>query len=61
MGVVRGSVPRPNEVYSKNGSINCYRFHRRSMGGNDDGSDSVAFIVVKDGVIVGLGIIAIPS
>ncbi len=40
-----------DEVCFENGKIVRYVYHRKGEGGNDDGSDSTAFIEVKDGVI----------
>jgi hypothetical protein len=50
-----------DEICSKNGKINRYVFHRKGEGGNDDGSDSIAFVVVKDGVIQSFGFLVVPS
>ena len=50
-----------DEICSKNGKIERYVFHCKGEGGNDDGSDSVAFVVVKDGVIQSFGFLVVPS
>ncbi len=50
-----------DEICSKNGRIYRYVFHRKGEGGNDDGSDSVAFVVVKNGVIQSFGFLVVPS
>ncbi len=50
-----------DEIHKKNDKIVCYKFHRKGKGGNDDGSDSVAFMEVEDGVIRYFGLISYPS
>ena len=50
-----------DEICSKNGQIVSYVFHRKGKGGNDDGSDSAALIIVENGVVQNFSFIMVPS
>ena len=48
-------------ICSENGQIVSYIFHRKGEGGNDDGSDSAALIIVENGVVQSFSFIIVPS